>query len=59
VRSIEPRAAQLTDGYRWYDIARWVPESGQYVWIGPGRPPGDGRGPAIEAVYVDRCEIAP
>lgn len=56
---VQPAVAEVGEGYQWYEVATWVPASGQYVWIGPGRFEKDrhAANPAIQAVYVDRMEL--
>ena len=56
---VSPTTAEVGDGYQWYDVATWLPEASQYVWIGPGRFDQKGGQPsAIEAVYVDKLELS-
>ncbi|MBN2450749.1 MAG: DUF4838 domain-containing protein [Lentisphaeria bacterium] len=55
---IDPDVADVEEGYRWYDVATWTPEAGQYIWIGPGMfKAGDGAASAVKAVYLDRMEL--
>lgn len=35
--SISVKAVDVKDGWRWYDVVSWKPESGQYFWFAPGR----------------------
>jgi hypothetical protein len=52
------KTAAISDGYEWYDVAEWVPETAHYFWIGPGRfDKKAGAASAIRALYVDRLEI--
>ncbi len=54
---IQPATSAVKDGYQWYDVATWTPETNQYIWVGPGTYPKDGGQSAIEAVYIDRFEL--
>ncbi|MDA0841592.1 MAG: DUF4838 domain-containing protein [Planctomycetota bacterium] len=55
---IAPKTEDVGETYKWYDLATWVPESEQYVWVGPGRfDKKGGKTSAIEAVFVDRFEF--
>ena len=54
---IQPNTNQVQEGYQWYDVATWAPETNQYLWIGPGPYTKDGGQSAIESVYVDRIEL--
>lgn len=56
VAQIHPKAAELADGYHWYDIGTWVPEAGQYLWAGPGMIPKGGKS-AVKNVFIDRAEM--
>ncbi|MBL7036980.1 MAG: DUF4838 domain-containing protein [Pirellulaceae bacterium] len=53
----QPNTAAVQEGYQWYDVATWMPEANQYLWVGPGPFTKDGGQSAIEAVYVDRFEL--
>ncbi|MDX9979661.1 MAG: DUF4838 domain-containing protein [Lentisphaeria bacterium] len=56
---VQPKVGEVADGYQWYEVATWIPEASQYIWIGPGRFEKDqvAANPAIQAVYVDRFEL--
>jgi hypothetical protein len=54
---IQPQTSQVQDGYQWYDVATWTPESSQYIWVGPGVFDKDSGQSAIQAVYVDEFEL--
>ena len=56
---VSRKVSEMEDGYRWIDVAEWMPESGQYFWIGPGRfdLKGGGRS-AIRALYIDCLELS-
>jgi uncharacterized protein DUF4838/glycosyl hydrolase family 67 len=54
---IQPNTAAVQEGYQWYDVATWTPETDQYLWVGPGVFQKDGGQSAIEAVYVDRFDL--
>ncbi|MCC7493644.1 MAG: DUF4838 domain-containing protein [Fimbriimonadaceae bacterium] len=55
---INPSVAEVKPGYQWYDLATWQPESGQYVWVGPGRfDLKGGAKSAIEGLWVDQYEF--
>jgi hypothetical protein len=54
---IQPQTTDIQPGYQWYDVATWMPESQQYIWVGPGVFDKDGGQSAIEAVYVDQFEL--
>ncbi|HOE61137.1 MAG TPA: DUF4838 domain-containing protein [Kiritimatiellia bacterium] len=58
-KTVEPKTSAIGDGYAWYDVAEWVPESAHYVWIGPGRfdKKTQNANPAIRAVYIDCLEL--
>ncbi|MDD4101554.1 MAG: DUF4838 domain-containing protein [Kiritimatiellae bacterium] len=56
---IERKSSQVGDGYEWHEVAEWVPETGHYFWIGPGR--FDKKGGAesfIQALYIDKLELS-
>ncbi|NLG01454.1 MAG: hypothetical protein GX565_15075, partial [Lentisphaerae bacterium] len=48
------------EGYHWYDVAEWVPETDHYFWIGPGRfdKKAHAESPALAALYIDKLEIS-
>lgn len=53
-----PATTDVGEGYQWYDVATWLPEAGQYVWVAPGRfDQKGGQSSAIKAVYVDKLEL--
>ena len=55
---VSPKTTDVGEGYQWYEVATWVPEASQYVWVGPGRFDKQGGQPsAIKAVYVDKYEL--
>ena len=54
---IQPQTTDVQDGYQWYDVATWMPESKQYIWVGPGMFDNNGGQSAIKAVYVDQFEL--
>jgi hypothetical protein len=50
--------ADAGDEYKWYDVATWIPQKDQYIWIGPGRFDKKGGKPsAVKAVYIDALEL--
>lgn len=53
---IAPMIGETAPGYRWYEVATWLPEHGQYVWAGPGRFEA-GTQSAVRAVYIDALEL--
>ena len=53
----QPKTSAVHEGYEWYDVATWVPEVDQYLWLGPGPFKKDGGQSAIKAVYVDCFEL--
>jgi len=56
---IEPKVADVGEGYVWYDVATWIPGGGSYFWIGPGRFDAQGGGrSAVKAVWLDKIEIS-
>jgi len=55
---VEPTVDKVADGYQWYDVATWVPETGQYIWAGPGQfDKKGGAASAVKAVSIDRIEL--
>jgi hypothetical protein len=55
---ISPKTTEVGDGYQWYDVATWLPETNQYIWAGPGRfDKAAGEPSAIQALYVDKFEM--
>lgn len=54
---IQPGTDKVSDGYQWYEVATWSPQSDQYLWMGPGPFDKEEAESAIEAVYVDRFEL--
>ena len=56
--TIQPATSDVKDGYQWYDVATWLPERGQYLWVGPGMfDKKAGAASAIRAVYVDKFRL--
>ena len=55
---IEPRAKDVPNEYRWYDVLTWEPKRSEYLWIGPGRFGKDGKS-AIKAVWIDKIAFSP
>jgi len=55
----ERKTAAVGDGYEWYTVAEWVPETAHYFWIGPGRfdKKALAANPAIKALYIDKLEL--
>ena len=53
------KTSVIGDGYAWYDVAEWVPETGHYFWIGPGRfdKKTQEASPALKALYIDKLEL--
>lgn len=55
---VERKVSAVEDGYVWYDVAEWVPESDHYFWIGPGRfDKKGGATSAIKALLIDKLEL--
>ena len=55
---IEPTVDTVADGYQWYDVATWTPETGQYIWAGPGQfDKKGGAASAVKAISIDRIEL--
>ncbi len=55
---VDPLTSAVKDGYQWYDLATWLPEAQQYVWVGPGVfDLKGGQKSAIQAVWVDQLEF--
>lgn len=55
---IEPKTADVGDGYSWYDVAEWVPQREHYLWIGPGRfDKQGGAASAIKSLKIDKLEL--
>ncbi len=55
---IERKTSAVGEGYEWYDVAEWMPETAHYFWIGPGR--FDLKVSAesnIQALYIDKLEL--
>ena len=50
-----PSAGAGGAGDAWYDVCTWVPNDGEYFWIGPGRFNKDGKS-AIKALWIDKIE---
>ena len=53
---IAPRTDAVPDAYRWYDVCTWTPNSGEYLWIGPGRFNKDGKS-AHRGIWIDKVEF--
>ncbi len=56
---IERKTSQVGDGYEWYDVAEWIPDTAHLFWIGPGQ--FDKKGGAessIKALYIDKLELS-
>jgi hypothetical protein len=53
---IQPSTAAVGEGYQWFDVATWAPETQQYLWVGPGVFK-DGGPSAIKAIHIDRFEL--
>ena len=57
--SISVKAKDAGDGYQWYDVTTWQPESDQHFWLGPGRfKKGLAESPVHNGVYIDALEIS-
>ncbi|MDD2598229.1 MAG: DUF4838 domain-containing protein [Kiritimatiellae bacterium] len=55
---IEAKTSEVGEGYQWYDVAEWVPETAHYFWIGPGRFDLQGGAKSnIQALYIDKLEL--
>jgi hypothetical protein len=54
---IQPATSDVSTEYAWYDVATWMPEEGQYIWVGPGPFQKDGGQSAVKAVYVDAFDL--
>ena len=55
---ITRKNSAVGEGYEWYDVAEWIPETAHYFWIGPGQ--FDLKGGAtsnIQALYIDKLEL--
>ena len=54
------KTSAVGEGYAWYDVAEWVPETAHYFWIGPGRfdKKKDAANPALKALYIDKLELS-
>ena len=55
--SISVKAQNVSDGWQWYDVITWKPESGQHFWFGPGRFKGT-ESQAHDGIYIDALEIS-
>ena len=53
---IHPKTGAVGADYAWYDVCTWVPNDGEYFWIGPGRFNKDGKS-AIKALWIDKIEF--
>ncbi len=53
----ERKTSVVGDGYAWYDVAEWVPETAHYFWIGPGRFDKKNGASAIKALLIDKLEL--
>ncbi len=47
----------VKDGYQWYDLTAWVPETDHWVWAGPGRFDLKTQKSAVKGVWIDRFEF--
>lgn len=58
---IQPNVQDVKDGYQWYDVATWTPNTkhNQWIWAGPGIFDKKNGTSAIKAVYVDKLELVP
>ena len=53
---IHPKTGAVGANYAWYDVCTWVPNDGEYFWIGPGRFNKDGKS-ATKALWIDKIEF--
>ncbi len=51
------KTSAVGEGYAWYDVAEWVPETAHYFWIGPGRFDKKNGTSAISALFIDKLEL--
>ena len=56
--NIERKTSQMGDGYEWYDVAEWIPDTAHYFWIGPGRFDKKSGESSIKALYIDKLELS-